>query len=175
MPAHKNSFIVIPAQLVQACARLRPRQLDAWPKASSGQLEHHWLRQAGCRATGPDPPVRLSGAGQVSLSRQGVNCTATGHLSLSRLLKPLFLHRAGVCRHICASKPCFRVAPGLCFKEIHVEALPGDVMAGAVGAAGPAPDVRHQPPGRTVYMYFICEQCYINAASKVVTAAGYYE
>jgi hypothetical protein len=28
-----------------------------------------------------------------------------------------------------------------------VEARAGDVMAGAGGAAGPAPDVRHQPPG----------------------------
>ena len=53
----------------------------------------------------------------------------------------LFLHRAGVRRHIRASKPCF--AAGLGFKEIHVEALPGDVSAGAGGAADPAPDVRH--------------------------------
>ena len=29
----------------------------------------------------------------------------------------------------------------------------GDVMAGAGGAAGPAPDVRHQPPGTTVNIY----------------------
>ena len=131
---------------------IRPRQLDAWPKASSGQLEHHWLRQAqaGCRATGQGLPIRLSGAVPVSLSWQDVNCTATSHLS-SRWL---FLHRARVRSHIRASnsvKPCF--AAGLSFKEIHVEALPGDVMAGAGGAAGPAPDVRHQPPGRTVYRY----------------------
>ena len=150
MPAHKNSFIVplIPARLVHARARLtciRPRQLDAWLKASSGQLEHHWLRQAqaGCRATGQGLPIRLSGAVPVSLSWQDVNCTATGHLSRRRL----FLHRAGVPVrrhwHIRASKPCFRVAAGLCFKEIHMEARPGDVMAGAGGAAGPALDVRH--------------------------------
>ena len=113
MPAHKNSFIVIPARLVHARARLtciRPRQLDAWPKpcrkASSGQ--HHWLRQAICRATGPGPPILLSGAGPVSLSWQDVNCTATGHLS-SRWL---FLHRAGVCSHIRASKPCFAARCG---------------------------------------------------------------
>ncbi len=77
--------------------------------------------------------------------------------------------------HIRASKPCFRVAAGLCFKVIHVEARPGDVMAGAGGAAGSALDVRHQPTGRTVYNYFICVNHYINAASKVVKAAGYYE
>ncbi len=35
------------------------------------------------------------------------------------------------------------------FREVHVEALAGDVMAGAGGVAGPAPDVRHQPPGDT--------------------------
>ena len=177
MPAHKNSFIVIPARLVHARARLtciRPRQLDAWPKASLGQLEHHWLRQAqaGCLATGQGLPIRLSGAAPVSLSWPGqdVNCTATSHLSRRRL----FLHRAGVRRHIRASKPCFRVAAGpLCFKEIHVEARPGDVMAGAGGAAGHAQDVRHQPPGRTVYIYFICVPYNINAASKVVKAAGH--
>ena len=110
MPAHKNSFIVIPAQLLQACARLRPRQLDAWPKASSGQLEHHWLQQAGCRATGQGLPIRLSGAVPVSLSWQDVNCTATSHLS-SRWL---FLHQNRVCHHISASnlKPCFAARLG---------------------------------------------------------------
>jgi hypothetical protein len=33
------------------------------------------------------------------------------------------------------------------YREIHVESRAGDVMAGAGGAAGPAPDVQHQPPG----------------------------
>ncbi len=32
-------------------------------------------------------------------------------------------------------------------QEFQVEARAGDVMACAGGAAGPAPDVRHQPPG----------------------------
>ena len=73
-----------------------------------------------------------------------VNCTATGRLSS----RGLFLHRSGVRRHISGSKACF--AADLGFKEIHVEARPGDVMAGAGGGAGPAPDVRHQPPGKTV-------------------------
>ncbi len=121
---------------------MRPSQLDAWPKATSGQ--HHWLRQAGCLATGLGPPIRLSSAGTVRQLRQGVNCTATGHLSSSGP----FLHRAGVRRHIHASKPCFAASFG--FKEIHVEARPSYVMAGAEGAAGPAPDVRHQPPDKTV-------------------------
>ena len=31
--------------------------------------------------------------------------------------------------------------------DFHVEARAGDVMAGTGGAAGPAPYVRHQPPG----------------------------
>ena len=56
-----------------------------------------------------------------------------------------------------------------------MEARPGDVMAGAGGAAGPAPDVRHQPPGRTVYICYNCVTCCINAASTVVKVAGYYE
>ena len=71
-----------------------------------------------------------------------VNCSATGHLSS----RGLFLHRSAVLRHIRGSKPCF--AADLGYKEIHVEARAGDVMAGAGGAAGPAPDVRHQPPGK---------------------------
>ena len=113
MPAHKNSFIVILALLVHARARLtRPRQLDAWPKASSGQLEHHWLRkaQAGCRATGQGLPILLSGAVPVSLSWQDVNCTATSHLSSCWL----FLRQARVCHHISASnlKPCFAARLG---------------------------------------------------------------
>ena len=48
-------------------------------------------------------------------------------------------------RHISASKAararaCFAIDLGL--KEIQVEARPGYVMAGAGGAAGPAPDRR---------------------------------
>ena len=68
-----------------------------------------------------------------------VNCTATGHLSSRRL----FLNRAGVRRHIAASKACFAADRG--FKEIHVEALAGYVMAGAGVAAGPAPESGPEP------------------------------
>jgi hypothetical protein len=74
-----------------------------------------------------------------------VNCSATGHLSS----RGLFLNRAGVRRHIRATKACFAADRG--FQEIRVDARPGDVMAGAGGAAGPAPDVRHQPPGKPIY------------------------
>ena len=83
MPAYTNSFIVIPARLLPASLTcIRPSQLDAWPKADSGQHHSGWLRQAGCRASGPGPPIRVSSAGPVSLSRQGVSCTATQcHLS----------------------------------------------------------------------------------------------
>ncbi len=72
-------------------------------------------------------------------------------------------------RHIRASKICF--AADLGFKEIHVEALAGDVMAGAGGAAGPAQDVRHQPPGTTLIIY--CNYCYDlkHAAGLAVKAA----
>ncbi len=68
-----------------------------------------------------------------------VNCSASGHLSS----RGLFLHRAGVRRHIRASKACF--AAGLGFKEIHVEARPGDVMAGAGGAVGPVASYSFSP------------------------------
>jgi hypothetical protein len=60
-----------------------------------------------------------------------------------------------VLRHISGSNPCF--AADLGFKEKHVEARAGDVMAGAGGAAGPAPDVRHQPPGKEqIYTQTLC-------------------
>ena len=57
----------------------------------------------------------------------------------------LFIHRVAVLRHIAASPVCRAAKAGI--RTIQVEALAGDVMAGAGGAEGPAPDVRHQPPG----------------------------
>ena len=59
----------------------------------------------------------------------------------------LFLNRASVWRHIAASKHCR--AADLGYREIHIEALAGDIMAGGGDseAAGPPQDVRHQPPG----------------------------
>ncbi len=47
-------------------------------------------------------------------------------------------------------------------------------MAGAGGGAGPAQDVCHQPPGRTVILYCNYGTFDIDAASKVVKVAGYY-
>ncbi len=70
-----------------------------------------------------------------------VKCTETGQLSN----QGLFLNRASVRRHIARSKPCYQAQLG--FHEIHVQARAGDVMAGGGGAAGPAPSIRHQPPG----------------------------
>jgi hypothetical protein len=69
------------------------------------------------------------------------NCTTTGQLSS----RGLFLNQDSVRRHIAASKHCR--AADLGYRQIQVEARSGDVIAGAGGAAGPAPDVRHQPPG----------------------------
>ncbi len=107
-------------------------------------------------------PSTLAGAGLTRFIC--VNCTATGRLSS----RGLFLHRAAVRRHISASKACF--AADLGYKEIHGEALPGVVMAGAGGAAGPAPEVRHQPPGTTIYIYIYYNYvlCQNNAAGIAV-------
>ena len=69
------------------------------------------------------------------------HCTSTGKLSS----RGLFLNRAAVRRHIAASKHCRDAEEGI--RTIQVEALAGDDMAGAGGAAGPAPDIRHQPAG----------------------------
>ena len=90
-------------------------------------------------SAGPDAGPRI----QCGVTRfVCVNCTKTGKLSS----RGLFLNRAAVRRHISAAKACF--AADLGFSEIRVDARSGDVMAGLGGAAGPAPDVRHQPPGK---------------------------
>ena len=85
--------------------------------------------------------VTARGDGQGVTRFVCAHCTATGQLS-SRCL---FLNRAAVRRHISASKPFFTAGMG--FREIAVEARPGESMAGGGGGAGPVPDVRHQPPG----------------------------
>jgi len=97
-----------------------------------------------------------------------VNCSASGRLSS----RGLFLHRAAVRRHISASKACF--AADLGYKEIQIEARPGDVMAGAGGAAGPAPEVRHQPPGTTIYICYNYVLSQNNAAGIAVKASRHY-
>ena len=87
-----------------------------------------------CKAAG--------GPGPLAVTRfVCAHCTATGELSS----RGLFLNRASVRRHIAASRACHAAKLGV--REIQVEARAGDVMAGAGGAAGPAPDVRHQPAG----------------------------
>ena len=107
------------------------------PKFLPGPARLYCPRRTGIFQTQALLPSHRRRWGASSVS----TATATGHLSSCGL----FLHRSEVLRHIRGSKPCF--AADLGFKEIHVEARAGDVMAGAGGAAGPAPDVRHQPPG----------------------------
>ncbi len=88
------------------------------------------------------PPATGGGLGCGAVSRfVCVHCTSNGKLSS----RGLFLARAVVHRHISATKSCREAGFG--FRELHVEARAGDVMAGAGGGAGPAPGVRHQPPG----------------------------
>ncbi len=77
--------------------------------------------------------------------------------------------------HISTSKACFAADSDLGFEEIHVGALPGNVMVGAEGGAGLAPDVRHPPQGRTNIIYHNYGCNYNRAASIVVKAAGWYE
>ncbi len=67
-----------------------------------------------------------------------LQCSETGQLTS----QGLFLSRAAVQwvhRHISASKPCCAAKMGL--PQIQVDVLTSDVLAGAGGAAGPAPDV----------------------------------
>jgi hypothetical protein len=69
------------------------------------------------------------------------HCTSTGKLSSHCL----FLNRAAVRRHIAASRPCHAAQESI--RQIQMEARSGDIMAGAGGGAGSAPDVRHQSEG----------------------------
>ena len=57
----------------------------------------------------------------------------------------LFPTRRAPCIHVGMSPTCSKLRLGV--REIRVGAGTGaDVMAGGAGGAGPAPDVRHQPP-----------------------------
>ena len=99
-------------------------------------------------AAGAGPGRGDAGAGRLTRF-VCAHCTATGKLSS----RGLFLNRAAVRRHIAASRPCHAADAGI--RTIQVEeARAGDVMAGAGGAAGPAPDVRHQPAG-DVHLQFL--------------------
>ncbi len=88
-----------------------------------------------------------------------VKCTETGQLSS----QGLFLNRASVRRNIARSKPCFQAQLG--FHEIHVQARAGDVMAGGGGAGGPAPSIRHQPPGALTRSLTAPNYIYTNSTS----------
>ena len=77
------------------------------------------------------PPATGEGLGCGAVSRfVCVHCTSTGKLSSSCL----FLARAAVRHHISATKSCREA--GLGFREVHVEARAGDVMAGLSRRSG---------------------------------------
>jgi hypothetical protein len=120
------------------------------------------------------PPATGGGLGCSAVSRLVcVHCTSTGELSNHCL----FLARAAVRRHISATKACREA--GLGFREVHVEALAGDVMAGAGGAAGPAQDVQHQPPGDTEWCegkkkFILSRLTYKNPGSNAYSLAVEY-
>ena len=88
-----------------------------------------------------DPPTALRlRLGGVTLCMCTLRLIAPQQAGPGPLLSSgLFLNRASVRRHIAASKHCR--AADLGYREIHVEAWAGDVMAGGGGAAGPPQDV----------------------------------
>jgi hypothetical protein len=91
---------------------------------------------------GPDSEHGRAATRTLTLARfVCAKCSETGQLSS----RGLFLSRAAVHRHIAASRPCSAAKMGI--REIQVDVLTSDVLAGAGGAAGPALDVRHQPEG----------------------------
>ena len=90
---------------------------------------------SGKLGTGAGGPLAQLGRGPGPIRFVCAHCTATGLLSSGGL----FLNRASVRCHIAASKHCR--AADLGYREIHVEARAGDVMAGAGCVAGPAQDI----------------------------------
>ncbi len=128
---------------------------DNWLKAISGQHPSHWLLQAGWQTEG-QPPILY------------VNWTATSHLSSCWL----FLNRAQVCSHQ-SIQGLLRHWPLL--QEIHIDAPSGKVMAGAGGAADPAPDIWHQPPGKTVIIYCNYWLYYNNTVRAEVKATHWHK
>jgi hypothetical protein len=68
-----------------------------------------------------------------------VGCKGTG---------PLFLTRKAASVHNFRSASC----KGKGIKCITIETRPGDREVGGSGAAGPVPDLRHQPPGTVPYL-----------------------
>ncbi len=123
--------------------------------------------------------VNLMPGWRLFLAKQSlvfVNWTATSHLSSCRL----FLNQPWALCHISASKRvqgqgllCSRSLPWRDPSWCCCSA--GDVMVGAGGDAGPAPDVLcHQPPGKTIYVYCNYCLCYNQAGSWVVKAASWY-
>jgi hypothetical protein len=140
MSAHTNSYIVIQARLVHASAcqsdlhkfkstwRLAKGCFTPTSLAPTGRLQRYW----------PGPayqPIQfchcwMSSAQQpatfqvVSCSSIEQECTATSWSAPPRRSLLYF-----------------------------VEARPSNIMAGAWGAAGPAPDIHCQPAGRTMKIY----------------------
>ena len=108
---------------------------------------------------GPSPPsADRSGVPAAGPAAPGLGCratrakcTETGQLSSWGV----FLSRAAVLRHIAASKQCRAAKLQVGIREILVDVRTSDVMAGAGGGAGPAPDVQHQPEGT------MCRECVV--------------
>ena len=72
----------------------------------------------------------------------------------------LYGTRRAAAIHVGKSPDCRKL--GLGWREINIAAGTGaDVMAGGAGAAGPAPDMRHQPPGYPELFQYISVNTYI--------------
>ena len=111
-------------------------------------------------------PGSAAGLGPRTGTGSGVTQFVCAHCTGLLSSRGLFNIWAAVRRHISAAKACS--AADLGFREMHLDVRAGDVMAGEGGAAGPAPDVRHQPEGKIVYIYSVEAFLNINARSVVV-------
>ncbi len=125
--------------------RVLPSQLDAWLGPTSESLAPSRVRQAGWRAAGP--PIRLCCAGparhakSVSIQQQPATFQVAGCFSISGL------QECAATSAPPSPRPASQRASASQRSMLMLGLATSDVMAGAGGTAGPAPDVRHQPAG----------------------------
>ena len=76
-----------------------------------------------------------------------------------------FPTRRAIKTHIGKSSVCW--ATGFGVKEVELETRPIDAMVGGTGAAGPAQDLLHQPPGRRIHFKKVGLRIIINLKGHI--------
>ena len=117
--------------------------LTSWPTRQAVSGQHCGL--AGCSWPAyPSPRIDTLSLCQLNSYQQPFKSRALGYSSIGPGRSAAAL---------ASGRPASRWTSASTRSMLIIGPAAGDVMAGAGGAAGPAPDVRHQPPGTTVDIY----------------------